>query len=129
MNLPDFFREYGDRPWVWGEVDCCLALADWLVAQGRADSAASLRGTYHSEDALRAILQAAGGVLPLVRQCADRAGLAETDRPAEGCVAVIGSRENGLRQWGAIFDGARWQVRLLNGFVAVTARPIQMWGV
>lgn len=117
------------RPWAWGHVDCSMTLADWVVENGHPDPVAAWRGAYASEDEWRAIVDARGGLFPLVSDLCARAGLSPVAAPAYGAIAVIGSSHIADRQWAAIHDGAAWQVRLESGFVAMTARPLGIWSV
>lgn len=128
-DLPAFIADYGARPHEWSVVDCSIVLADWGLANGYPDVAAHLRGTYATAEGCRAVIEAAGGVLALVTGCAATAGLDAIARPEPGAVGVIGAAGNIYRQWGAIFDGAGWQVRLGSGFVAVKAAPIGVWRI
>lgn len=122
-----FLAEYGARPQIWGEVDCSLVLADWAMANGHPDCAGHLRGSYATDRECLAVVAAAGGLVRLVGGLAAGLGLAETRRAVPGAIGVIGSPVNIHRQWGAIFDGRDWQVRLQSGFVAVKAAVIIMW--
>lgn len=129
VDLPDFCTAHAALPHVWGDVDCCLVLADWALANGHADGAAHLRGTYATADACFAVVEAAGGLVPLVGGIAAGLGLAEIETVQPGCIAIIGSRQETRKQWGAIFDGANWRVRQPEGFIETKARAIRMWAI
>lgn len=109
------FDDFCDRtnalPFVWGQSDCSLLIADWLVENGHPDPAAEWRGTYNDEASCRALLAARGGLLAHVGDCAARIGLRPLHEPAFGAVAVIGSERNVDRQWAAIWNGRRWLVK------------------
>ncbi|SHE68332.1 hypothetical protein SAMN02745157_0704 [Kaistia soli DSM 19436] len=128
-DLDAFLASYGDRPWVWGEVDCSLVLADWAIANGHPDSAAQLRGSYATHQGCLAVVAAAGGVVPLVAACAAVLGLDALAVPERGAIGVVGAASNMHRQWGAIFDGRDWQVRLEPRFVALKAHPLGIWRI
>lgn len=125
--LAAFQTHHAALPQVWGRVDCCLVLADWAVWLGHPDPAADLRGSYHSEEGCRAIVAAAGGLNPLLTVCAARIAWPASDHPSVGAVGIIGSPVIVNRQWGAIWDGRHWCVRLADGFVPFTARPFAIW--
>jgi len=127
MDLDDFMASHAALSWEWGSVDCSLVLADWAVANGHPDPAASLRGTYSDELGWQRIVVARGGLFPLVSDVCARAGLGPADRPSRGVVAVIGAPHSALRQWGAIYDGTRWLVRGVEGFLPMTARALGLW--
>ncbi len=129
MNFPEWKTSYEASPGVYGVSDCCLALADWAVANGYEDGAEDLRGAYQTEAQMYAIIAAYGDVVDIVGRCASIAGCKQIQRQTLGSIAVIGNPQNVYRQWGAIWDGARWQVRLKDGFVAISARPLKIWAV
>lgn len=129
MDLDEFLATHALLPWGWGAVDCSLALADWAVANGYADPANELRGTYSDELGWKAIVVARGGLLPLVSDICDRAGILQTSLPVRGVVGVIGALHNADRQWGAIHDGTRWLVRGESGWTPLTAHALGMWVV
>ena len=106
-----------------------MVLADWSVANGRPDFLDVYRGTYADEEACQAIILRHGDLASLIAaRCAD-AGLPVASVRTRGAIGVIGSAGNPLRQWGAIFDGARWQVRTVEGFQPIAARVLGMWSV
>lgn len=129
MTIAEFLAAAAARPWCWGEVDCCMVLADWIVANGYPDVAADLRGTYGTEAECKALLARRGGPLGIVTELAERAGLVRIDAPVDGAVAVIGSATVITRQWGAIWRGNRYLVRLLDEVVPIAAAPLAMWRV
>lgn len=124
--LDQFLDSHSQMAWAPGTVDCCLVLADWAVTLGHADPAAHLRGAYDSDDGFFAIIERAGGVVPLVGSCAVRVGAA-VDQAQCGDIGVVGSVLNMRRQFGAIFDGRRWMVRNAGGFIPMTARVLSVW--
>lgn len=128
------FTDASAVPFVWGQSDCALLIADWAVANGHPDPAAHLRGTYDTEDACRSLLVAAGGLSAVVADCAARIGLKALHEPAFGAVGVIGSATNQARQWAGIWQGHRWMVRWLSPdgrptWALFSARPLAMWAV
>ncbi len=116
-------------PFVYGSSDCCLVLADWACANGYRDGAVALRGSYSCRVQMEQLLVTSGGALGLVGGCAVVAGLSETPIKQVGTIGVIGSAHNPLRQWGAIWDGSRWQVHWDVGFEGVCAPTLKMWSV
>lgn len=128
-DLDAFLAAHAARAWSWGDVDCSMVLADWAIACGHADPAAALRGSYADELGWKRIVVRRGGLLPLVNDVCARAGFALVTGPARGVVGVIGSIRNPERQWGAIHDGARWQVRTVEGFTPMTAQTLGLWSV
>lgn len=77
------------RQWQWGELDCCLFLADWIVARDGIDPASDLRGSYATQREMRHLLKARGGIRQVVGDCAARAGLVPTYQPQLGDVGLV----------------------------------------
>lgn len=127
--LSSFIAANNALPWNPGTVDCCIVLADWAVWLCHPDPAPHLRGTYDSDDGFRRIIAEAGGAVPVVKRCIDNIDGNLISEPQLGAVGVIGSPHNLDRQWGAIFDGKRWQVRFSEGFGPMTARPLAIWKI
>jgi hypothetical protein len=127
IRLAEFVSHHEPLDQEWGKVDCCLALADWGMWLGEEDTATDLRGTYSTEEGCKSVVMLAGGLVPLVQRCADRAGWVRIERPVTGAIGVIGATQRVGRQFGAIFDGTRWLVRMEKGFVAFNAKPIAIW--
>lgn len=128
-TLADFFRAYGEKPWAPGDVDCCLMLASWAIWLGHPDPARHLRGTYDSDKGFREIIERAGGVVGVVSPCAARIGANRVQHPSCGDIGVIGSGCRIDRQFGAIFDGHRWQVRFIDRIGPMMARPLVIWRI
>lgn len=129
VDLDVFLAERGALPWVWGSVDCSMVLADWAVANGHGDPLALYRGEYSDEAGALAIIVRRGGLLPIFSDGCARVGLVRVDERSRGVMAVIGSLNVPTRQWGAIWDGSRWQVRNADGFAPLTAFALGMWSV
>lgn len=88
-NLAEFLGESAGRDFAWGARDCGLWLADWVVAErGIPDPAAALRGRYGDRAAAHAALGRFGLAL-VVARLARAAGLARTQDPMPGDIAVI----------------------------------------
>jgi hypothetical protein len=128
-TLAEFLRAYGEKRWQPGEVDCCMFLAAWAIWLGHSDPAAHLRGTYDSEEGFRAIVEREGSVPVLVGSCASLIRGRRQQRPVCGAIGVIGSAINVHRQFGAIHDGERWQVRFKNGVGPMAAQPLGIWSI
>jgi hypothetical protein len=83
-RLRAYLAPLAGKPVVWGEDDCCLFAARW--AEAEAGIALPLP-RYAGEAEARALM--AGGLEPLWRAIAARAGLAETGAPDHGDVGLI----------------------------------------
>ena len=128
-DLTAFMDDHAELSWAWGYVDCSIVLADWAVANGHADPAVTWRGAYSTMQQWRNIVIARGGLLPLVSDVCDRAGLAPATTLVAGVIGVIGAKHNVERQWGAIYDGSAWRIRGESGFSTLTARVLGKWMV
>lgn len=63
QRLLDEFKAASERPFVWGQSDCCLFAADCVMAQSDIDPAASYRGSYDSAlGARKALLRQHGDI-------------------------------------------------------------------
>ncbi|WP_375597566.1 DUF6950 family protein [Devosia sp. Naph2] len=129
----NFIEQTSRRPFVWGQSDCSLMVADWCVWSGYEDPAAAWRGTYSDEAGCRALVAERGDLMAVVAACASVAGLKPIHEPEFGCVAVIGSAHRPERQWAAIWNGARWAVWFGNAdrvqWEAMSAKALAMWRV
>lgn len=128
-DLPAFLERHQQLVWSWGSVDCSLVLADWAIENGHSDPASSLRGTYSTAQEWKNIITSHGGLLPLVSDLCDRAGIVPTAELTVGTIAVIGSPLNIERQWGAIYDGSGWLIRGESSFSPLTAHALGKWRV
>lgn len=87
-RLARFLGAESRRPFVWGEADCALFVADWVRLCTGSDPAANLRGRYACKRTAAALWQ--GGLADVVQKCALAAGLAETsNHTSVGSIAVL----------------------------------------
>lgn len=116
--LPAFMREAAAAPFAFGEWDCCMMLANWVrMARGGQDPAAAIRGTYSGDLGWGAIVEAAGGMVPLVAGIAERAGMGKVhpDDAMAGDVAVVKIGGNDFELGGICLGPDRWAVKLQRG--------------
>lgn len=132
-RFEDFMEATNREPHVWGETDCTLLIADWVLANGYPDPAVDWRGKYSNEAECAALLAERGGLSEVVRACALTAGLKPVQEPHFGCIAVVGSKSRPERQWSAIWNGHFWMVRWLGKdgptWAPFVAPAIGMWRV
>lgn len=130
--LHAFLDHHRSLPWRFGEVDCCLFLADWAAWRGHQGAADHLRGRYRSAAEWIALAASYGGLVATVQTCTDSIGWGRTRSPEIGTIAVVGSAAIPERQWGAIFDGSRWLIRTQNAetpILPIQARALAMWDI
>lgn len=77
--LSAFIESRRNRPFVWGQNDCCLFVADWIEQATGVDCAASLRGTYSSGLGAQRILEDHGGIFGTVKHFVEPMGFVSTD--------------------------------------------------
>lgn len=127
MNIDGFCKSHMRRAWRPGATDCLLSLADWSMALGTRDPAVALRGTYDSAEGFERIIADAGGSIALVGSLALPVGWRAVQTPIVGSIGIVGSRHDVRKQWGGIFDGAAWRVRMADAYPGVTATPLAIW--
>lgn len=117
----------------WGASDCTLMVADWCLFNGYDDPAAAWRRTYDDEASCRALIAQRGDLVDVLDACALSVGMKRITEPEFGCVAVVGSKSVPERQWGAIWNGARWAVWLGDAvgvqWQPLMAKALTMWRV
>lgn len=114
---------------MFGECDCCLAVADWWRTVHGYDPAEHLRGAYHDKESCDRVIEDAGGVVAIVRAIAEQVGAPETVSPRPGDFAVV---EVLGRRWGAILTpSGRWAIKLNDGRLGAfrTCNVLQAWRV
>ncbi|WP_411033354.1 DUF6950 family protein [Shinella sp. BYT-45] len=126
--LPAFLAANAREPWTpGGKVDCCLALAEWMIWLGYPDPAAHLRGVYEPGQGQLDILSGNGGAVELIAECAARIGLPRVSEPRIGDVGALGSARNITRQFGALHDGNGWLTRTPSGWTRLSAPTLAVW--
>lgn len=128
--LADFLAQSARVPFRYGRSDCCLWVADWLIAQGRPDPAEGFRGRYRTKLGCARLLRKHGGVLVILTGCAERAGLSPTGAPAAGDVGVVEvMTPDGPGLSGAIYTGRRWATRAVHGLLVSEAVAVAAWRI
>lgn len=64
--LAEFIQGAEKRPFLWGEFDCCLFAADWVLACTGVDVAIELRGKYKSGTGAARVIKKYGGIERMV---------------------------------------------------------------
>lgn len=74
-HLPAFLAQAAGRPFVFGETDCAMTVADWVASATGRDPGATLRGRYRTRFGWLRLATRAGGMCPLFDGLARGAGL------------------------------------------------------
>ena len=101
--LAAFIEERRGWDFEWGQHDCCMFAADWVMEATGVDPALHFRGTYSSARTAATALRIHGGLAEIVAA----AGFVRWQTPSmaqRGDVALV---NNGGRELLAVVDGAR----------------------
>lgn len=142
-RLPGFLHEQAGAPFVFGESDCSMFLANWVRRLKGVDPAGELRGAYGDEAGWRALVDAAGGLDVLVGRIAAVSALPAI-APAAACEGDIGvvaipaldltagaiCVRNG-RPRPDLADGlsTAWVTKLHRGLTRLRCRPLAAWSL
>jgi hypothetical protein len=133
LALPGYLDELSATPWTWGECDCTMAVATWIMRITGADPLERYRGRYHSASEAKRTARRAGGFLPALGALLDEAGLERTQTFEDGDIAAVyaGVHERlALPVVGCILAirfGDLWAVKAYRGVVAHDFRIIHGW--
>lgn len=100
-------------PFIWGEDDCMLAQANYLVRLGYIDCATRFRGKYDSALTCQRVSNFLFDPVKPFADCVAEIPLESTDEPQRGDVGVIKFRDadGKIKALGAIFLGRNWAMR------------------
>lgn len=127
VTLDTFLEQMAATPFVDGQSDCALTIADWVMARnGCADPAHDLRGRYASPSARWKLLKGRGGLKAVIATCAARAGLDSTESPRREDIGLV---VFGKRPTAAICLGVRWAAKGEGLVVQTPKRIIAAWRV
>ena len=139
-RLAAFLSRSAAEPFVYGESDCSMFLANWVREVTGRDPAGELRRAYSDEPGWRSLVAEAGGLAVLVGRLALVAGLSPVATPGEarvGDIAVVGIPALGSGGWrfeaGAICSSfgpmgmPRWVTKLTRGISRLQSTPLAMW--
>jgi hypothetical protein len=128
-GLNAYLAEAGKRRWAWGETDCVMFLAGWLIAARGIDPAAPYRGAYRTAAECYALAEREGGLLRLLGRALARAGLEPVSEAMPGDIALVRAPAASLGLIGAIKVEGGWAMRTLRGLVVGPAEAAAVWRV
>lgn len=118
-------HRWAAMPFIWGETDCMLCLADWVLRVTGGDPAVDIRGTYDSRGSCQRETGFLRDPVGSVEKClATIGGLPRVEEPKKGDVAVILARDADGRigPCGAIWLGSAWGCKGPSGTTTISPR-------
>lgn len=126
LRLANLLRESQDKPFIWGEFDCCLFVSDCCVAVCGMDPAADYRGRYKTEvGAKRALLKRHGSVEAAFDACFQRVDVAFAQRG--DIVTYLDS--DGVTAAAVCWAGGYWAALRDGGVGRIDCVPLMAWRV
>lgn len=87
--LPKFLALAGREGFKWGERDCMLFVADWAWVLTGKDPGKDWRGVCATEAEAMAVVEDAGGILPLLASCIEPFGWRRVEMPSPGNIVLV----------------------------------------
>lgn len=119
--MDDLYRElhrWKALPFVWGQSDCVLVLADYLVRLGHPDTAAHLRGMYDSAASCHRLTGWLRDPVNVAESCTSRIPLVRTTNPVKGDIGIVRVRlGRDQKIVGAVFLGKNWAIHGEDGLI------------
>ena len=88
-RLAAFLRRAAGQPFIWGERDCALWVAEWVVEQTGWDAGAVWRGSFSDPTGSMRLLNREGGLLALVERIANANGFVRRCKAEPGDVVCV----------------------------------------
>ena len=131
MDVEEFLARAAARPWCWGEHDCTLMPADWILERRGFDLAAGWRWTYSTGAACERRLRRAGGLEHVWSETLGGAGISDTLAPSRGDVGLVLRRCEDLawRAVGALLSSTGWVSLTPDGLLRADAPLIAAWRI
>lgn len=129
------FNRWMGAPFRWGETDCALVLADWVIrARGLDyDPAEHLRGAYDDMASCYRLTGWHRDPVSVVGDLAEQVGLDRTDNPQPGDIGVVTTLDDKGRMVaiGAVKSkGRSWAAKAKWGAMSgVPAQVLAAWSV
>ena len=98
--LTRFLNAAAERPFVWGEFDCLLWLADWIETRRGIDLGVNFRGCYSTMLQAARIVRDADGMVSLVDMLTRGSGVRRASVGARGDIAIVSVAGDGGAHFG-----------------------------
>jgi hypothetical protein len=122
-HLEQGMREPFRRP----DADCCMWVADWVLAAAGIDPAAALRGSYGDARTAARQIRRFGSFEGMWRICMGWSGFATTTEPRDGDVGVV--RDALGRPVAAIRTGGAWAAKTRGGVIIEDFPMLVAWSI
>ncbi len=123
-RLPETLKNTINRPFVWGEHDCCLFASDCVIAVCNFDPCERIRGRYKTKTGAFRVLQKEFGTLDgAVSRFFDEI---PTNEAGRGDIVMFEGDEG--ETLGVLWAGKLWAVST-DGVRAVSNKPKKAWRV
>ena len=115
----------------WGEHDCMLSVANYLLDVTGKDPAEEYRGMYDDRLSCARLTGFHEDSVGLFRKCVEGIGLIETQDPQSGDVGVIDVLQpTGIVTIGALYLGKNWAAQAESGLIICPAIKVYAaWSV
>ncbi len=120
-GLTAFLQRTWERPFVWGESDCTLWVADWCKARWGMDPAGAFRGRYSTQAEAERLT--ARGLAVTVRPYMTFAREKEAADEGDVGVVIVDGKETS-----AIRAGGQWLIKTPLGVGAHDFLAVAIWG-
>ena len=129
-------HRWAAKPFIWGETDCMLCLAEWVLRVTGRDPAAAVRGVYDSRGSCQRETGFLRNPIMAVEACLDTiGGLPRVDTPQPGDMAVLMllDSEGRISPCGALWLGSAWGCKGPDGVTTLSphavSKVLAIWGV
>lgn len=117
-------KRWSREPFVWGKLDCMLAIADYVKDVTGVDPAEIYRGKYSTALGCARVSGFVEDPVAPFEKCAEVLGLTHTEDPVRGDVGVV---EPGI---GAVcLGGGKWAAKGKDGVIIGNPIVIAAWSV
>lgn len=122
-------------PFIWGETDCMLVLADWIERVHGVDTADHLRLAYDDFGSCQRVSRFFTDPEACVEGCVSKLGLARADDPVAGDIGLLRlpDEKGRIRPFGGLWLGEAWAVKAPQGVTTLHSKVAQdvlaIWAV
>lgn len=123
-SLESYLRTVVSEPFIWGQTDCCVFLAEWILWKHAVDLASGFLSLYSSQRGAQRLIKQEGGLLAILDKSLLPAGFPRTKAPMEGDAGLV---ETQLGETAAIRTQTGWVCKSPGGLIAAAFPVIASW--